>query len=511
MLKRRSPGMAGKNEYVGGFRGDSEAQTPLLSAGKAAIGGASILSCVATLANTILGTGILELSHAFSATGLVVGVVLLCFFACCAAFTLHLLAESARTVTGVDPNTGARLDSSFSLDHTAAFVPPGSTRSQDLLYRSSGASSPVYSDQDRLTLADPSQPLPDELKPQKSSFYLVADAAVPRFSFLVDTAVAVKCFGVAVSYLIVVGDMMPDAMKFILGDDGPPFWLSRQTWIVAGWLLVVPMAFAKTLDALKFTSSFAVAVVMGVVAMTILYAVDPDLDGCDDADDDGCPGETVVIPDSPKDTFAVLTLFVFCFTCHQNIFTICNEIKRNTRKNVNRVIFIAVSMCFSLCLLVAIAGYSMYGDVLLPEGKDNILPHMPSNEATTAARIGLTLMVLFSYPLQAHPSRNSALSLVNSCFGIETDAAAGPQVDLRFIAFTVVFLIASLAIALVTESLGMVMGIVGAVGSTTVSFLLPGAVYFRLHPWPHWKRYGAAFVFCIGCIIMPLALVFIFL
>ena len=37
----------------------------------------------------------------------------------------------------------------------------------------------------------------------------VAEQVVPRAVIAIDAAVAIKCFGVAASYLIVVGDQMP--------------------------------------------------------------------------------------------------------------------------------------------------------------------------------------------------------------------------------------------------------------------------------------------------------------
>lgn len=58
-----------------------------------------------------------------------------------------------------------------------------------------------------------------------TSFRSVATAAAPRFATLIDVAVAAKCFGVATSYLIVVGDTVP----MIMGDG---FLGHREPWIV---------------------------------------------------------------------------------------------------------------------------------------------------------------------------------------------------------------------------------------------------------------------------------------
>lgn len=40
----------------------------------------------------------------------------------------------------------------------------------------------------------------------------VANAALPSLTAVIDVAVAIKCFGVATSYLIVVGDLMPEVI-----------------------------------------------------------------------------------------------------------------------------------------------------------------------------------------------------------------------------------------------------------------------------------------------------------
>ena len=46
-----------------------------------------------------------------------------------------------------------------------------------------------------------------------ASFYRVANVATPGYSFLIDAAVAIKCFGVSTSYLVVIGSLMPDAVQ----------------------------------------------------------------------------------------------------------------------------------------------------------------------------------------------------------------------------------------------------------------------------------------------------------
>ena len=48
---------------------------------------------------------------------------------------------------------------------------------------------------------------------KNTSFNTVALAAIPEYAFIIDVAVAIKCFGVAISYLVVIGSLMPNVVE----------------------------------------------------------------------------------------------------------------------------------------------------------------------------------------------------------------------------------------------------------------------------------------------------------
>ncbi len=81
--------------------------------------------------------------------------------------------------------------------------------------------------------------------------------------------------------------------------------------------------------------------------------------------------------------------------------------------------------------------------------------------------------------------------------------------DYVFYAITCSFLIFSFIVAMSVDDLGVVLGIVGATGSTIVSYILPGAVYIKLHPQPHSLKIFAYFQLLLGIIMMPTALFFV--
>ena len=69
-----------------------------------------------------------------------------------------------------------------------------------------------------------------------SSFFALSQITYPNAAVIFDAAIAVKCFGVAISYLIIIGDLMPHVVRGFAHRDSlgaTEFLLDRQFWITA--------------------------------------------------------------------------------------------------------------------------------------------------------------------------------------------------------------------------------------------------------------------------------------
>ena len=112
-----------------------------------------------------------------------------------------------------------------------------------------------------------------------TSFYAVAHAAIPNLAFLIDLAIAIKCFGVATSYLIVVGDLVPDAVEVILGSSigiDTTVLLDRRIWITVFFIgIVVPLSCLRSLNSLRFTAVISVFIVWSITLIVCTYAWAP--------------------------------------------------------------------------------------------------------------------------------------------------------------------------------------------------------------------------------------------
>lgn len=65
------------------------------------------------------------------------------------------------------------------------------------------------------------------------SFNALSQLTYPNLSIIFDAAIAIKCFGVAVSYLIIIGDLMPGVVRGFAPGIDISFLLDRQFWITA--------------------------------------------------------------------------------------------------------------------------------------------------------------------------------------------------------------------------------------------------------------------------------------
>jgi amino acid permease len=67
-----------------------------------------------------------------------------------------------------------------------------------------------------------------------ASFFALSQITYPNAAVIFDAAIAIKCFGVGVSYLIIIGDLMPGVIRgFGVDSPGLDFLVDRHFWVTA--------------------------------------------------------------------------------------------------------------------------------------------------------------------------------------------------------------------------------------------------------------------------------------
>ncbi len=203
--------------------------------------------------------------------------------------------------------------------------------------------------------------------PRPSSFYSVADVVMPRFAFVLDTYIALICFGITAMYLFIIGDSLPLAMEYL---QAPPLLQSRSVCILIGFSVIAPLSFMPSLDSLKFTSWLSGAMLLYMVLLIFLYAChipSPLFDPCLDAvSDSACRGGQAAVV-LTSDTVRVLSIFIFNFSCQQNVFTIVNEMRDPTPQRLNSVFTAAMSTSGLLYVVTTFSAYVTFGSHIVSD------------------------------------------------------------------------------------------------------------------------------------------------
>ncbi|KAF9240708.1 vacuolar amino acid transporter 5 [Melanogaster broomeanus] len=319
---------------------------------------------------------------------------------------------------------------------------------------------------------------------RRSSFFAVSKITFPQAAIFFDAAIATKCFGVSISYLIIIKSLMPSVLASIYNVISPeanvPNWTqSGRNWITLLMLLLVPLSFLRRLDSLRHTSYIAMISVVFLVVIVITCYFRP-LEGTTP------PGEIHLIHFTPSfvTTFPVQ---VFAFTCSQNIFPIFNELRTNSQERLNTVIGTSIGSAVLTYEIIAVFGYLTFGSNVGP----NIIAMYPATSLFIAVgQFAIVILIMFSYPLQVQPCRNCLDKIFHR--GAVTkppagddeedvdDHAVGEMSTFKHAVLTTVIVSFGFAIAYNVDDLQMVLSFVGSTGSTTISFILPGLFFWKL-------------------------------
>jgi len=255
----------------------------------------------------------------------------------------------------------------------------------------------------------------------------------------------------------------------------------------------IPISLLRTLHALRYISYVALCSVVYIVCLVLYFFLS--------SGHEVSPQSLQLFPADLAVFFKTLPTFVFAFTCHQNIFLIQNEMRGNI-VGVNKVIIISVLSSLSVYTLLAYPGMFTFGRDI----KDNIVNNLPKDTvAVTICRVAVTILVAFSYPLQIQPCRKSLTNLISAFWPRALFSV------IFFYSLTLGLCLVTFIVAFFVSDLGIVFGIVGATGSVTLCYILPGSFYVKLRQHEPWttKKILAAILALWGIALMVNSLLWI--
>jgi amino acid permease len=243
-----------------------------------------------------------------------------------------------------------------------------------------------------------------------ASFRRLSDAAMDRLSLIVNGAVIVAAAGVGISYFIIASDGIVDALPPLLNSPAPPRW----SVVLAVAAMATPLSLLRSLDSLRATSLIAILILLAITGLVLAYALPtPDkaifiaCPGDGNASPTSCPPGPILAYNGFNGAMNAMPTLALAYTCQMSTPTLWNEMERPTRARMSIVYASALGTGMVLYLLVGVFGYVTFGDRVQP----NILSSYPMTPALSLARIGLSFVVLFSFPIQAMALRSSVAAI----------------------------------------------------------------------------------------------------
>ena len=318
----------------------------------------------------------------------------------------------------------------------------------------------------------------------------------PMGRSLLQGSIILHVVGVMIVYLVIIGDMLVGndntkppyngLLPFLLGIHVDlPFYVSR--WFVTGTLLVVigtPMFVARDLNTVSKFSKLSVFFLLYLGGTLVFLSVISRVQGKMPID------EVILWPDVDSlgggvDLIsAILKVFAvnaLAFTCQFNLASVHNSLQDNRTSIMLHVVKSSIALCGGLYIVVAVAGYALFGSSIEGDVLKNLTIDFAStligrHLATVVIGIAIaayTFCLLTNFALKVWAVRNACCELLIGC-------QASLLTRRSFYLSSALLVLFSFIVSIIVPSVWFVVSLVGSTACVTFSYVFPGMLLYRV-------------------------------
>ncbi|XP_011366488.1 sodium-coupled neutral amino acid symporter 1 isoform X1 [Pteropus medius] len=295
--------------------------------------------------------------------------------------------------------------------------------------------------------------------------------------FVIFGATSLQNTGAMLSYLFIVKNELPSAIKFLMGQEE-----TFSAWYVDGRVLVVivtfgiilPLCLLKNLGYLGYTSGFSLSCMVFFLIVVIykkfqlscnVLELNSTNSAANSTNADMCMPKYVTF--NSKTVYALPTI-AFAFVCHPSVLPIYSELKDRSQKKMQMVSNISFFAMFVMYFLTAIFGYLTFYETV----ESNLLHKYQSKDdiLILTVRLAVIVAVILTVPVLFFTVRSSLFELAkktkfNLC---------------RHIFVTVILLVIINLLVIFIPSMKDIFGVVGVTSANMLIFLLPSSLYLKI-------------------------------
>ncbi|XP_053476187.1 probable sodium-coupled neutral amino acid transporter 6 isoform X3 [Ictalurus furcatus] len=275
---------------------------------------------------------------------------------------------------------------------------------------------------------------------------------------LVACTILIQNIGAMASYMFILKIELPPTISGFLGAEHSGVWYENGVvlLILVTVCVVFPLALLPKIGFLGYSSSLS-------FFFMLFFAVVISNSSVSD-----CSARLFIF--SSKSAYAVPTM-AFSFLCHTAILPIYCELQRPTKRRMQNVANVSISLSFLVYLVSALFGYLTFYGQVDSELLRGYGVYLPRDVLVMSVRLAILLAVLLTVPLIHFPARKAVLTLFRG---------ERPFSWLSHCVSTFVLLLIIELLAIYVPDIRNVFGVVGSTTSTCLLFVYPGLFYLRV-------------------------------
>lgn len=304
---------------------------------------------------------------------------------------------------------------------------------------------------------------------------LAIDLVGPITEKVTATIIVVFCWGVAVMYIVMMGDFIVPLFEAV----GLSHKVHRRTAMVLFWALVMfPLSLARRIQTLRYAS------IIGTVSTLLLAGALVDRfvqERREDANRPRLDPGRHTLPRAPlarwdSGLIGALTTFVFSYCCQPVAPRIYEELKDRSVKRMSVCTVYSMTAVTLIYIITGVFGAMSFGDSVKPNILVNFSSHLDSPPARLAY-FGIVVSLTMAFPMTIFPTRDSVVMAM----GYHAEANPAPVWLSRTIAGLLALLALLIGIAL--PNIRVLFDVLGGVCGGSLSFLLPALFALRSGYW----------------------------
>ncbi|XP_023219875.1 putative sodium-coupled neutral amino acid transporter 7 isoform X1 [Centruroides sculpturatus] len=274
-------------------------------------------------------------------------------------------------------------------------------------------------------------------------------------------SILMTCFGICITFLIIIGDQYDRFFASLFGSNYCEFWYLDRSFTIPATSIVfiLPMCYFQRLDFLRYASTLGIFAMLYPVFLTIYeyYKLE------------GPRGVINTYPQSAIEVFVVVPVICFAYQTHEIVVPVYACMRNRNLADFTKATFLALGFLMVIYCMAGSFGYLTFGSYVAP---DIMQQYDATDPIVLIGVCALVIKMITTYPPLLLCGRGALDGLYAEFSGLTADEFISGEKRRRVI-ITSVWFIATVLLAVFTPNISVVIELLGCLASINI-FVFPG-------------------------------------